>query len=212
MKSDKVVLVGVPIPLNYQADARLIALVEKWDRRDDVESYYAASDSPRLGRDKIVQYARYRLPHPTHILFIDSDVIPRSNTLKKLLSRNKDIIAGVCPMMQRDTIFWNVTRKKPDKIFEGLDTLPDNPFKAEAFGFGIVLVKYEVFEVLKWPYWEDHFKPGVRCRGEDMDFCDKAKAAGFDLWVDPQVKCDHFRVTPLLALKLKENTNEVKKS
>lgn len=208
MKSDKFTLVGVPIPLDYKADTRLIALVEKWDRSDDVESYYAASDCPRLGRDKIVQYAKYRLPHPAHILFIDADVIPRSNTLKKLLDNDKDIIAGVCPIMQRDELFWNVTKTKPEKFFDAMKTLPDNPFKAESYGFGIVLVRFEVFEKLQWPYWEDHYKPGVRTRGEDVDFCDKAKAAGFDLWVDPKVKCDHFRVTPLLQLKLKEEIKE----
>ena len=36
--------------------------------------------------------------------------------------------------------------------------------------------------------------------GADIYFFDKARAAGYDLWVDPKVKCGHFRMVDLLGV------------
>lgn len=204
------ILIGIPHRLDYKMDARITTAIELWDREDDKESYYAPTSSPTLGRDCIVQYAKYRVPHPSHILFIDSDVLPRRNTLEALLKHDKDIITGVVPILQKRQLLWNVSKEETWTPLE-LNELPDNPFKVALCGFGIVLVKYEVFDKLEWPYWKDEFAPGRRTLGQDMYFCNKAVAAGFDIWCDPKVKCDHIRTTGLLhfakLLMIKEKQN-----
>ncbi len=151
-------------------------------------------------------------PQARYCLFIDADVIPRRNTLERLLSHNKDIIAGVVPIVQRGEMVWNVTRRDDAKRFVAVkpDELPDNPFKANSFGFGVVLVRTDVFKKLEWPYFDDVWEFANRRIGEDINFCRKAKAAGFDLWVDPKVKCDHVRTVSLGSIvnkKLKEKNN-----
>ncbi|HDZ13925.1 MAG TPA: hypothetical protein ENH60_03370 [Pricia sp.] len=85
-----------------------------------------------------------------------------------------------------------------------IDELPRTPFKISSGGFGIVLVKYEVFEKLDWPYWKNIFVPGDIEMGEDIYFCKKARQAGFDIWCDPKVKCSHIRMANLLNI-IKEN-------
>jgi len=176
-----------------------------------VESYYAPSKSPELGRDKIVQYAQYRVPHPTHILFVDADVLPRSNTLKRLMSHDKDIVTGVYHINKKGELLWSVSRGDPygeANSFRGIerDALPNNPFKVKSCGFGIVLVKTGVFDKLEWPYWKDELAPGVIVISEDIYFCKKAQAAGYDIWCDPKVKCNHIRMTGLLGI-----TNDLSK-
>ena len=197
VRSEKVV-VGVPLPPDYKMDARIITTIERWDRTDSVETFYVPSPFPTLGRDKIVAYAKYRIPSPTHVLFIDSDVLPRKNTLDKLLELDKDIVTGVYPMFS-GKLTWNVSRNDDCKMVE-INDLPDNPFKVKICGFGIVLVKFEVFEKLSWPYWKNVFRPGDIETGEDIYFCKKAIEAGFDIWCDPVVKCNHIRMANYLSI------------
>ncbi len=194
----KPVVVGMPLPSDYKADARIITTLERWDRGDTAETYYAVSGFPTLGRDRIVSYAQYRIPAPTHILFVDSDVLPRSNTLEKLLKLDKDIVTGVYPITTKGGMFWSVT--KDDEFKMNIEDLPSNPFKIKYCGFGIVLVKYEVFEKLEWPYWKNEFAPGQITKGEDVYFCDKAREAGYDIWCEPKVKCQHIRMANLLSI------------
>jgi len=194
----KPVVVGIPLAPDFKADARIITTVERWDRGDTAETYYASTAFPTLGRDKIVSYAQYRLPHPTHILFIDSDVLPRPNTLEKLLELDKDIVTGVYPMTTKRGLSWSVT--KDDDFMTEIDDLPTNPFKVKYCGFGVVLVKYSVFEAIEWPYWKNEFVSGQIVKGEDIYFCDKVREAGFDIWCEPKVKCSHIRITNLMSI------------
>ena len=193
----KPIIVGMPLPPDYKADARIVALLEKWNNGDTVETYYTPTAFPTLGRDQIVSYAKYRVPSPTHILFVDSDVLPRSSTLERLLKADKDIITGVYPATTKSGLAWSVS--KGDGLIE-VGQLPHDPFKVEYCGFGVVLVKFKVFEKLQWPYWKNEFKPGGIVKGEDVYFCDKAREAGYDIWCDPKVKCNHIRIANLMSI------------
>lgn len=171
-----------------------------------VEVIYSATHSPALGRDKIVQQALYQIPRPTHILFVDSDVIIRRNTLKRLMSHDKDIVCGVAPLCIRGELVWNCSRSDNEKSFDGVAVgdLPDDLFKATKIGFGVVLVKTEVFEKMEWPYWKFEYRKGDIVRGEDIYFGTKALKTGYDLWIDPNVKCEHNRNVGLLSIINKE--------
>ena len=200
------VAIGIPVSPDYQADVRTITMVESWTKEDGIDSICVPSPSPEEGRDKIVSIVNYMRPRPTHILFLDSDVIPRTKTLKVLLGHGKDIISGVVPIFQRKNFAWNVSREEDFSPLEE-DDLPSNPFKVESCGFGIVLVKTSVLDKMEWPYWRSEYKPGLRTLGEDIYFCQKAKAAGFDIWCDPKVKCDHVtRSSYLSMLRSKKGT------
>lgn len=197
----KPVLVGMPLAPNHQSDTRIITLLEGWDREKAIETYYVPSPHTTLGRDKIVRYAKYRQPNPSHILFVDSDVLARHSTIRKLLAHDKDIVAGVYPMMQRCRISWCLSREERYTPLP-INELPNNLFKAKFVGCGMMLVKMEVFDKLKWPYWKDVFAPGIKIVGEDLYFCKMAREAGYDIWVDPKIKCNHFRTTDLLGIAM----------
>ncbi len=205
------VLVGMPLTPEYRSDTRIVTTIEAWDRQEGIETYYASSGDVVLGRDRIVQYAQYRVPRPSHILFIDHDVLPRRSTLQKLLDYDKDIVAGVYPMVQQGKLSWCLSREEPYKGLE-YDKLPDNLFKTKFVGCGMMLVKTEVFDKLEWPYWKKEFAPGVFKTGDDVYFCKKARDAGYDIWVDPKLKCHHFKMVDLLSMlmnmkKAKEKHN-----
>jgi hypothetical protein len=194
---DAFVLVGCPLSPTFTVDARLIGMLEAW-RRKNVITYYPSSSAAEIGYDMIVDFAKQIEPHPTHILFVDHDVLPRATSLRKLFEHDKDLISGVYPTIQRFKIKWCVSREEPFKLM-GIEDLPNNPFKAHVGCNGIMLAKMEVFDRLQWPYWktchENHKKTGA-----DIYFFEKAKAAGYDIWVDPKIKCGHFRMVDLLGV------------
>ena len=170
----KPIVVGVSIPEDFKVDVRISTTVEQWDRTDKAETYYTQNT------EGIVDYAKYRIPHPTHVLFMDSCILPRTNTLDRLLRLDKDVVTGVFPIQTKTDIAWSVVR---DKFFVTRDELPDNPFKIISGLSGIVLMKYKVVEKI-----------------DPSNLLDSAKKAGFDIWCDPKVKCNNIRLTNLLSI------------
>jgi hypothetical protein len=130
------------------------------------------------------------IPRPTHILFLDSDVLPRSRTMKALYDHDKDIVCGVVPICQQGKMQWNVSKEEGFVPLD-IDSLPKDPFKVKSCGFGVVLVKTAVFDKIEWPFWRSEYRPGLRTLGEDIYFSQKVREAGFDIWCDPKVKCNH---------------------
>ena len=193
------VVVGIPLPPDYRADVRTICMAEAWSRDTGLENVFIPSPSPEEGRDKIVAIVNYMIPRPTHILFLDSDVLPRPRTMKVLYGHDKDIVTGVVPICRKGAMKWNVSREDSFVPMD-INGLPNNPFKVQSCGFGVVLVKTTVFDKMEWPYWRSEYKPGLRTLGEDIYFSKKARAAGFDIWCDPKVKCNHATRSNFLSI------------
>jgi len=195
---DAFVLIGCPLSPTFRADARLIGSLESWRSRNSI-TYYPSSPATEIGYDMIVDFAKRLEPKPTHIMFVDYDVLPRYNTLTRLLEHDKDVISGVYPVMQKFKVSWCLSRDETFKLMD-IEDLPNNPFKVHVACNGMLLVKMEVFDKLEWPYWKFiHSKddPGM---GSDLYFFGKVKAAGYDIWVDPKIKCGHFKMVDLLGV------------
>ncbi len=203
MDDKKRILVGVPIPKNYMCNARLIAQLEAWHALEGVETYYPSTGSAEEGQHKIVDFAMYAKPTATHILFMEYDVVPRPNTLKRLLEHDKDIVSGVYPMYQKKRIEWCLSKEEPFKAMQ-FEDLPNNLFKAKACCNGVMLVKTGVFENLEKPYWETLSSGDKTSKtlGADLYFFKKVLEAGYDLWIDPKVKCEHYRTVGLLSMAM----------
>jgi len=202
---DAFVLVGCPLPGSFRADARVVGMLESWRSKNAI-TYYPSSCATEIGYDMIVDFAKRIEPKPTHILFVDYDVLPRHNTLKKLIEHDKDIISGVYPAVQKFKISWCLSRDEDFKLMDFQD-LPDNPFKVHIACNGMLMVKMEVFDNIEWPYWKTVYSANRTKKGPDVHFFEKAKAAGYDIWVDPKVKCGHFKMVDLLGIA---NTHIIK--
>ncbi len=67
--------------------------------------------------------------------------------------------------------------------------------KLGAIGGGGMLVRRKVFETIPYPWWASYpvtEEDGtIVQRSEDMDFCIKARAAGFDIAMDLDVSVEH---------------------
>ena len=195
---DAFVLIGCPLSPTFRADARLVGMLESWQCKNAI-TYYPSSGAAEVGYDMIVSFAKKLQPRPTHILFVDYDVLPRSNTLKKLLEHDKDVISGTYLTIKKFQLSWCLSRKTPIELI-GFHDLPNNPFKVHVASNGMCLVKMEVFDNLEWPYWRTEFGQDHIKTGADIYFFEKVREAGYDVWVDPKIKCGHFKMVDLLGI------------
>ena len=121
-----------------------------------------------------------------------------SDTLKKLLSHDKDLVSGVYrqrlePQMLEIYEPFGTRMSTEDLYFKEW-----NLVGIGGCGFGCVLVKKEVFAAVGYPQFEYH--PALdhnNTISEDTDFCKKAIAKGFKLWCDPSVRCGHIGSTTM---------------
>ena len=114
----------------------------------------------------------------SHILFLDSDMRFPDTTLERLLAADKDIVAA--NYVQRTMSEVWVARKDGAWVssvgrtgLEAIDTV----------GCGVMLIKLSVFDRLPQPWFSTPFN-GRDHTGEDVFFCQQAKACGFDVWID----------------------------
>lgn len=110
------------------------------------------------------------------ILWLDSDLDFPRDTLLHLLGHDLDIVAATYPRRTAPFETNGIVIGTPGT--EGLQ-------EALAMPGGLMLVRASVYGKIPVPWYEDHYKPGTLERiGEDIDFCLKARDAGFKIWCD----------------------------
>lgn len=135
----------------------------------------------------------------THLLMLDSDVLPPPDCINKLLMHKKPMVGG----------YYCKKEKYPIKQLDGTVTVVQRPVvydydkekdgyvqrfapgtgleRVGGAGAGCWLMSREVAEAIgKSPYGQD--------AGEDLILCDKVRQAGFELWIDWTVRCAHTGV------------------
>jgi GT2 family glycosyltransferase len=89
---------------------------------------------------------------------------------------------------------WNVVTKNDGQlhIIKRSEKLPSGLFKAEYVGGTGILIRRDVIQKLNQPYMmTQRNEQGDIVKSEDYDFCDKVRDAGYDIWIDPEVKFGH---------------------
>ena len=147
-----------------------------------------------------------------YIMWIDSDIIFNVDDFKKLLESENDITSGIYKMENTinypTVINWDTKYLMKNGNFEFLD---DNKIKelkdskkllnnrylnVEYTGMGWMLIKKDVIEQLKYPwFYHDLYEINdfVEMFSEDVSFCKNLKKAGFDIYVDLDVRVGHYK-------------------
>ena len=153
--------------------------------------------------------------HYDYLFSVDSDISFTPDTLKKLLSHNKDMVSGLY-----------IQRKQNEHILEvyepndrgGCSNIPFEKIKniplveLIACGMGCVLIKGEVFRSIPYPHFVYHSAIDHKNTiSEDVDFCRKVKAKGFGIFADTTVHCEHIGNTIFKVESTPTNTVTLKK-
>lgn len=115
----------------------------------------------------------------THLLFLDTDVIPKDpDWLERLILHDKDLISGYyCDINGKACSF---SQGEKGRIGEGLE-------EVDYFSMGFSLIKREVLEKVPYP------EPTPICKLDaDSEFCWKAKLMGYNVWQDFNLKAFHL--------------------
>lgn len=132
------------------------------------------------------------------ILFLDDDQVFPPNTLMSLLAHEEDIVSALYLRRAGDHAPVAFSHRREDGLYEPLDLseLPgEGLLKVHAAGAGGLLIRSEVFRAISdEPNWFEHGRvPNTDWNAaEDIIFCEKANAAGFNVYVDLGTPIGHM--------------------
>lgn len=146
-------------------------------------------------RNELVREARNT--HSSHLMFIDADMIFQPSAIQRLLDHDKDIIGanynarGIPgqPIISTLKLVNPETDPSKGKIVQ--TEFSAQLFKVFAVATGFMLVKMSVFDKMEDPWFVAYEDPGGQHHTEDVEFCDKAGKAGFDVWCSPTIQIGH---------------------
>lgn len=131
-----------------------------------------------------------------YLLAVDHDVTFPTDTLKKMLAHDVDLVSGIYRQRLEPQMIeiYNLQQQRMD-----ISELHGNGLtQIGGCGFGCVLVKQQVFTSIGYPQFEYHVALNhANTVSEDTDFCVKAMNKGFTLWCDPTILCGHIGSTTM---------------
>ena len=199
----------------------MLAAMRMCSERPDITFSVLQGSPIDVVRNKIVS-GFLEAPEYTHLLMMDSDIVPPDGIVQMLLDCDAPMAAAPCLMFLDGMIMSNVVMLKDDGGTAWLThwNAESVPFEAHAAGTGCVLCRREVFEKLEWPWFRfTDARDGSRI-GEDIYFADKAAKVGLRYVVHPKATCDHRKNVSLQAIvngfkrqaqSLKEEVGNVKR-
>ncbi len=134
----------------------------------------------------------------THIMFIDNDQTFRPSAIQRLIDNDKDIVCA--PYNARPapgSPLVSVVKMMDENGELPMDgshsefNLPKGLVKVGGSGTGFMLIKTAVFEKLKKPYFVAWESPEGVHHTEDIEFCIRARKAGFDVWANTSIPIGH---------------------
>lgn len=162
----------------------------------------------RMATDTYLSCARNQLLkealalNPTHLLWMDSDMVVPSDVVSRLLKHKKDIVSGL--YFARRPPHLAVCRRLeewvPDSGEPFLCSDPPKELSEMAFvGFGCVLISAEVFRRCEQTAGRPltFFSHVNDPEGEDVYFCRLVRGLGEKIFLDPSCKCGHITTSVL---------------
>ena len=157
---------------------------------------WALSTDIVRGRNKLVE--RMLETDSEWLFFIDDDHVFPGDILARLLAHERDVVGSL--YLRRQAPFSPLAfSHKEDGLYHtiNLQELPgEGLLKVQAVGTAGLLVRREVFEAVGTP-WFEYGKTERWDASEDIIFCEKAIAAGFDVFCDLGAHLGHMTPTAI---------------
>lgn len=148
-----------------------------------------------------------------YLMWIDSDIVFTIDDFRNLLLHKKDIVSGLYLMQGGNNyatvLDWDKNYYKQYGSFEFLNIKKHSELlnnkerliKASYTGFGFILIKYNVFESLEYPWfrpiWEEFDNNMKDFSSEDVGICNILIKKGYDIYIDLHVVVGHEKNTIL---------------
>jgi len=188
------IMIGIPT-LEYARRADFYDYINMIDKEGlEVGMTFAHGQSPARNRNIIIQTALVN--GFTHVLFLDDDVVPRPDTLKRLLKHDVDIVTALYLMRNHPhfPVIFDESYGNGKCRYNFLRPNIKGLVKVKNCGLGCCLIKSSVFERMA----DD--QPWIRlgqCEKDhwcdDIDFFNRARDSfGFDIFCDLDCTVGHM--------------------
>jgi hypothetical protein len=146
-------------------------------------------------RNHLVEEAdKYR---PTHILFVDSDMVLPHYALERLLARQKPVVSAM--YFERTPPHRPVFRTDRTNALERPSKLPTGLQEVQFIGMGCALIQMDVLYRIAakqgCPPKPARFFAFENNEGEDFFFCRLCHELDIPIFVDADVECGHVGTT-----------------
>lgn len=136
--------------------------------------------------------AALAIPEVTHLAWIDDDMVFTPDALMRLMGHQRLIIGGLCHSRRQPympTLIQGLPLgQQSDLPLSYQYDYPEGLVEVEATGAAFLVVARQVFDAIAKSGEAPWDQAGY---GEDVSFCRRARAAGFNIWVDTTVKIGH---------------------
>lgn len=143
-----------------------------------------------------------------HLLMVDADMTINADDIFRLLAFNntRPVVAGIGCARKKEKVYFSMLDSDEDGniLMDSMGLV-----KAKRVGTGFIMIHRKVFETLKaehpeWEYFDHnhndkmvaffdfHLDQEEGYMGEDFVFCERARQAGFSIWIDPTIKLGHM--------------------
>ncbi len=134
------------------------------------------------------------------LVMCDDDVVPGPDFMTTLLETSDaapyDIVAAAVPIakMPAHPVFINAFDVTEDGAIRTTPLPPTGHKKVDSVGSGLILIHRRVLEHpdMTRPFDQMIDRDGVILVGQDLEFCRRAREAGFRIGVSMDACCDHF--------------------
>lgn len=198
------IFIAVPLAKNTLIHAETAAYCSVLNQHPSVKWGFVHGMTPEFSRNCLIEHHFHSDPCWTHMLFVDSDVVPPYDALVKFLYLNADFATGFVPLVVDRLPVWNVKHWEEDRWIRMDEKLPEEPFVTESCGGGMMLVRREALVDIGFPWFHAEFQEifknegkGIKT-GEDVWFCQRAIACGYKIVAHPKIECEHYNQVGLL--------------
>lgn len=145
----------------------------------------------------------------THLLMVDDSVTIPPDTIERLLGHGSPITCGcvpsIKPVANHRWPYIAVAESGSNGSYQFLLRWFNGPLKVAACGAACLMIERCVFEKLAFPWFttpqiRERDNEVLRTLTEDLDFCERATEAGFDIVADGDVRCGHFKTVDVARM------------
>lgn len=188
------VFIGIPVLENFKAhmvDA-LLRMFDYWRANPIFKLRYSIIIGSRQ-----VHFARNGLVRAglnngaDYICFLDADMTFPPDVIHRLYLNSKDICGvlyrGRLKPHPHNVFYWNKDKTRIEQVTKSWKIPEARLVEVDGVGTGVILIRSKVFKELgkPWFFYGDD-------RSEDIMFCEKARRAGFKVYIDQTLKCGHI--------------------
>jgi len=163
----------------------------------DVVVHLVRDPNP-LQHARCEQVRRFLETDCSHIFLLDSDCEPQEGTIQRLLAHQQLIVAAPHPTVKGHEIGLMVLDRDGKGAYVQHRPLVGLQGPNVVVGCAGLLIHRAVFDIIHDPWFQCVYNnQGFIVRTEDFDFCDRAHAAGIDIWADCDLAQRHWIEVPI---------------